>query len=71
MSTTPRTDAMTAANGIRCALLGLPPNGIAAGEKHFLIVAPAKTDTACADCYNRMFAEITEANQGEEWKETL
>jgi hypothetical protein len=53
----------------RCTSLGLPPNGIAAGEKHFLIVAPAKTDTACVDCYNRMFVEITKSSEGEEWKE--
>jgi len=66
-----KTTSTTPQTCFRCTLLGLPPNGIAAGEKHFLIVAPAKTDTACADCYNRMFAEITEANQGEEWKETL
>jgi len=61
-STTPQTC-------FRCTLLGLPPNGIAAGEKHFLIVAPSKTDTACVDCYTRMFGEITKSSEGEEWKE--
>jgi hypothetical protein len=53
----------------RCAAIGLPSNGIPAGQKHLLIVSPAKTDTACIDCYNRMIAEMSAANEGDEWKE--
>jgi hypothetical protein len=65
------TTSNTPQTCFRCTAIGLPSNGIPAGQKHLLIVSPAKTDTACIDCYNRMIAEMSAANEGDEWKETL
>ena len=65
------TTSATPQTCFRCTAIGLPPNGISAGQKHLLIVSPAKTDTACMDCYHRMIAEMSAANEGDEWKENL
>lgn len=60
----------------RCCAIGLPPDGIAAGETHLIITDGDPTPEGavcelkgycCFDCFNRLRDEI-EAGEGEEWK---
>jgi hypothetical protein len=45
-----------------CSQLGLPAEGIEAGEEHLLIVAGDKSDRSCRDCFVRLQDEVAAQN---------
>lgn len=53
----------------RCSSLGLPADGIAAGEKHILVETDElQTARACLDCFDRLKKEIADDSEEDAWK---